>query len=313
MLDLINDIIELSKIDAGMIDVKLNELDVNVLLTQLKEHFLAEATAKNLYFECKTGLNDNEAVITTDSSKLTQILSNLIRNAIKFTHTGGIEVGYQREGDCLHFYVKDTGIGVPEEYHQIIFERFRQIQEGTTRQYEGAGIGLAICKAFVELLNGTIWIESSKNSNGAIFHFTIPYSLLNHKKTKMKKTDGLQINRPINILVVEDDEKSAQLLAEMFANDPVTIYLAEDGKQAVDLVEKKPIDLILMDLKTPEMDGFEATRIIRNRFPDLPIIAQTAYTFSDERKRAFEAGCNDYISKPISIAKLYDIINRFLR
>jgi len=313
MLKLINDIIELSKIEAGMTTIELNEINLNKLLNDLREQFREEVLAKNLFFLCHAGLNDDEANIVTDSNKLLQILGNLIRNAIKFTHTGGIEIGYQREGECLHFYVKDTGIGIPEEYHQIIFDRFRQIQEGTTRQYEGAGIGLAICKSFVELLNGKIWVESSSDSVGAAFHFTIPYKPLIQKKITMEKTDGLRIDRPISILVVEDDEKSAQLLAEMFANDPVTIYLAKDGKEAVNLVEKNHIDLILMDLKMPEMDGFEATRIIRKRFPNLPIIAQTAYTFSDERKRAFEAGCNDYISKPIAINKLYNIINQLLR
>lgn len=312
MLGILNNIIELSKIEAGIINIELNEVNVNNILEELKDHFKKEAEEKNLFFECIKGLNDDDAIIINDYNKLQQILTNLIQNAIKFTHKGGIKVGYRLEGNYMHFYVEDTGIGIPEEYHQIIFDRFRQVQEGTARQYEGAGIGLAIAKAFVDLLKGNIWVESSRDTIGATFHFTIPYQPINHKQTSMEKTGTLQIKRPISILIVEDDERSAQLLAEMFANEPVTLYTATDGKQAVELVMKNPIDIVLMDLKMPEMDGFEATRIIRSRFPNLPIIAQTAYTFSDERKKAFEAGCNDYISKPISMNKLFEIINRFI-
>lgn len=312
MLNILNDIIDLSKIDAGMVSVEENEVNINRIFEELKEQFEKEIADKNLYFECYLEMHDEEAIISTDSNKLKQILSNLLRNAIKFTHSGGIKTGYRIEGEYLHCYVEDTGIGIPEEYHQIIFDRFRQVQESTARQYEGAGIGLTICKAFVELLEGKIWVESGRNATGTTFHFTIPYKPLKPKKT-MEKTGGLVINKPITILIVEDDEKSAQLLAEMFANDPVTLYIATDGKQAVEFVQNNRIDLILMDLKMPEMDGFEATRIIRTQFPHLPIIAQTAYTFSDERKKAFEAGCNEYISKPISINKLYEVINRYIR
>ncbi|MGC8802198.1 MAG: PAS domain-containing hybrid sensor histidine kinase/response regulator [Bacteroidales bacterium] len=311
MLNILNDIIELSKIDTGMVSIEENEVNINKLFKELKEQFEKEISEKHLYFEYYLEMDDDEADIVTDSNKLKQILSNLLRNAIKFTHSGGIKTGYWIEGDYLHCYVEDTGIGIPEEYHQIIFDRFRQVQEGTARQYEGAGIGLTICKAFVELLKGKIWVDSRQNANGTTFHFTIPYKTLKPIKT-IDKTEALIINRPITILVVEDDEKSAQLLGEMFANDPVTLYFANDGKQAIDIVKKNPVDLVLMDLKMPEMDGFEATRIIRAQFPHLPIIAQTAYTFSDERKKAFDAGCNEYISKPISINKLFEVINRYI-
>ncbi|MCX7987024.1 MAG: response regulator, partial [Bacteroidales bacterium] len=313
MLSIINDIIELAKIEANMVTVTLSEVNLNEVLSELQENYKTQAEEKGLYLNCNIELSDDNAVIITDANKLKQILTHLLKNALKFTHEGGITLGYTIENNTIHLYVKDTGIGIPEEYHQLIFERFRQIQEDTARQYEGAGIGLTISKAYTDMMGGKIWVDSSGNSHGAVFHVVLPFQPLKRPKKMLEKASSYQISRPVSILIVEDDEKSAQLLGEMFASDPVTIYFARDGKQAVDLVNQHHIDLVLMDLKMPEMDGFEATRIIRSKFPDIPIIAQTAYTFSDERKKAFEAGCNDYIAKPISIAKLYEIINRHLK
>jgi PAS domain S-box-containing protein len=311
MLNIINDIVDMAKIDAGIVSVSEVKFNINNMLRELNSFFITEAENKNLSFECIYDLPDEAAIIESDETKIQQILTNLIKNSIKFTSEGNIQAGYKIEDDNIHFFVKDTGIGIPEEYHEIIFDRFRQIDTASSRSYEGAGLGLAICKAYTELLGGKIWVESSTMARGATFHVVLHFHPV--KENMEKKINIPAIAKPITILIVEDDEKSSQFLAEVFSKDPVHTLFAANGNEAVEIVKNHHVDIILMDLKMPELDGFEATRIIRQIYPQTPIIAQTAYSFSDERMRALQAGCNDYISKPIVINKLYELINKYIR
>jgi CheY-like chemotaxis protein len=232
---------------------------------------------------------------------------------LKFTKTGVIDFGYQKIGEMLEFYVKDFGIGIEPEKHEIIFERFRQVDLEASRNYEGAGLGLSISKAFVEKLGGKIWVESELNK-GSVFKFNIPY--LSTLKSNKVETAEAKINgqlQNINILVAEDDSYCMQLLEEMLESEHVKLFFANNGQEAFEIVKNEPeIQIVLMDLKMPVMDGFEATQLIKKLKPELPVIAQSAYAFADERDKAKSAGCDDFICKPIKRNLLLSMINKHL-
>jgi len=324
MLNIINDIVDISKIEAGQMIIHLEETNVNQLLKDLLVFFTPEANSKGLKLSLSMKLTDEKSIIQTDHTKLAQILSNLIKNAIKFTKSGSIEFGYNSNGvETLHatslhatsmqFFVKDTGVGIPEDQIDMIFERFRQGSVSLTRAYEGAGLGLSISKAFVNMLGGKIWVESEPDE-GSIFFFDLPVNNPETSQTEANDTQTSNNNQKhCYILIAEDDENSILYIKTLLEFEHITVLEANTGTMAVDQVKKHPeINLVLMDLKMPEMDGFEATRLIKLLRPELPVIAQTAYSFTEEREKAELAGCNDYISKPIKKQALLEIINKYL-
>jgi len=318
MLNIINDIVDISKIEAGQMIIHLEETNVNQLMKDLLVFFTPEAHSKGLKLSVSMNLPDEKSIIQTDHTKLAQILTNLIKNAIKFTKSGSIEFGYNSNGvDTLHatsmqFFVKDTGVGIPEDQIDMIFERFRQGSVSLTRAYEGAGLGLSISKAFVNMLDGKIWVESEPN-NGSIFFFELP---VNNSETSQAEANETQTSnnnqKPCYMLVAEDDENSMLYIKTLLEFEHITVLEASTGTMAVEQVKKHPeINLVLMDLKMPEMDGFEATRLIKRLRPELPVIAQTAYSFTEEKEKAELAGCDDYISKPIKKKILIEKIQQF--
>ena len=317
MLNIINDIVDISKIEAGQMNIHLEETNVNHLLRDLYVFFLPEAGSKGLKLSYTTDLLNEKSIIQTDHTKLAQILTNLIKNAIKFTRSGSIEFGYISTVEALHttslqFFVKDTGAGIPKDQTDIIFERFRQGSVSLTRAYEGAGLGLSISKAFVEMLGGRIWVES-EIGKGSVFFFELPFStheatLPEAKDIKISEND----QQACCILVAEDDENSMLYIKALLEFEKITVLEANTGIKAIDQVKKHPeIDLVLMDLKMPEMDGFEATRQIKLLRAKLPVIAQTAHSFPEEREKAEQAGCDDYLSKPIKRIALSETIHKF--
>jgi len=251
------------------------------------------------------------------------VLANLVKNAIKFTDTGSVVVGCKKRGAYIEFFVKDTGRGVLQAHKELIFERFRQGSELLSRNYEGAGLGLAISKAYVEMLGGKIWVESDPDScitegssekNGSTFYFTIPCSSVQGSKIIPAGTDDLtldvQIKKKLKILVAEDDQLSETLITIATKKIAKEVIRAVTGSEAVEACRIHPdIDLILMDIKMPEMDGYEATRQIRKFNNKVPIIAQTAYALAGDQAKAIEAGCNDYIAKPLNPALLVKMIS----
>jgi PAS domain S-box-containing protein len=314
MLNIINDIIDLSKIESGQINIVYNHLNVNRLIKQLHAFFKIEAERKCLHFNYSTELSDELATIETDDNKLSQILSNLLINALKFTKTGAIDFGYHLNGNLLEFYVRDTGIGIAENQKDKIFERFIQGDMSITRSYEGAGLGLSISKAYVEKLGGKLWVESELGK-GSTFLLCIPYKQadLDHTNgyTKIGPNDNKQF---INLLIVEDDQYSTIFLKEMLENEKANLFLASNGQEALDMVQKHPeIQIVLMDLKMPVIDGFEATKLIKKLKPALPIIAQTANAFPDDKAKALSAGCDDFITKPLQCEQLLSLINKLLK
>lgn len=321
MLNIINDIVDISKIESGQMELSISETNTNKQIEFIYNFFKPEVEKRGIQFSFINSLPDNEAIIKTDREKIYAILSNLVKNAIKFTKKGFIEIGYNKIDDYLEFFVKDSGEGIPDEKQQIIFERFRQSSESITRNYEGAGLGLSIAKGYIEMLGGKIWVESEFGI-GSVFHFTIPYTSENRPKPIMNDgsaeiaTDN-QFHPEISglkILVVEDDESSEMFLFTVLNKYCKEIINARNGFESIEICRNNPdIDLVLMDIRMPEMDGYEATRQIREFNKECVIIAQTAFALSGDREKAIDAGCNDYIPKPIDIKLLKALIRKHFK
>lgn len=314
LLNTINSIIDISKIESGLIDVDMNETNVNEKIEFSYKFFKPEAEKKGLKLSFKNGLPENESIILTDNEKLYGILTNLIKNAIKFTYEGSVEFGYQKKGKYLEFYVKDTGVGIPEKQLEIIFQRFRQGSESHNRGYEGSGLGLSISKNYIEMLGGKIWVESQEGI-GSTFCFTIPYNPAITTKMGRMVASSSNKNRieigSLKVLIAEDDEISFSLLKRTFQKFCRTVLHAETGIQAVEMCKNnRDIDLVLMDIRMPHMDGLEATRRIRQFNKDLIIIAQSAYGFTSDSEKALSAGCNDSITKPVDKTLLFELIDK---
>jgi PAS domain S-box-containing protein len=314
MLNTINNIVDISKIESGLTKVDIKETNLNEKIEFTYKFFKPEVEIKGLQFLFKNGLPSKEAIIKTDNEKVYAILTNLVKNAIKFTYDGSIEFGYEKKGEYLEFFVKDTGVGIPQKQHQMIFERFRQGSESHKRGYEGSGLGLSIAKSYVEMLGGEIWVDSQEGK-GSTFYFTIPYNAVLEEKMEIESavsTEHKEIElKRLKILIVEDDEISYSLLTRMLQKISYEVLHAITGVQAIEACRNNPdLDLVLMDIRMPEMDGNEATHQIRQFNKDVIIIAQTAYGFSSDREKTIEAGCNDYISKPINMTLLYELIKK---
>ena len=317
LLDLLNDIIDLSKIEANNLKMSYSECRLNDILDELYSMFNSERDnleKSNINIELEKEFDDKDFVIYTDGNRIRQVFYNLLNNALKFTSKGSITFGYFIEIPNLVFYVKDTGIGLTEFEKEIIFERFRQVDDETTRKYGGSGIGLSISKGIVENLKGKIWVDSEKNQ-GSTFYFTIPYQVMNKiTKTSLDTMDKSDFKWPgKTVLIVEDAIISYELLTKFLKDAQVSFLHASNGEQAVDFcLNNDNIDIVLMDIQLPIMDGLEATRQIKEHKPTLPIIAQTANAMEDDRPNIINAGCNDYISKPINRYELLQKIDKYL-
>ena len=311
MLNIINDIISISKIESGLMEVSLSETNFNEQLDYIFKFFKPEAESKEIKLSYTKYLPFKEAIINTDKEKVYSILTNLVKNAIKYTDEGSIVFGYTLKNNFIEFYVKDTGIGVPVSRQEAIFERFIQADIEDKRALQGAGLGLAITKAYVEMLGGEIWIESEEG-NGSMFYFTIPYNNVLEEPTNGNEIckDGDEINNTnLKILIVEDDQISDKLITKMLQKISQKVLHVRTGTDAVETFRTNPdIDLILMDINLPEMDGYEAVRQIRECNKDVIIIAQTAYALIGEKEKAIAKGCNNYLSKPIDQSLLKNLI-----
>ncbi len=314
LLNTINDLIDISKIESGQMKVTFTQPSINKLFDELYGFFKPEVTLKGLSLISLPTLDNMEDVVLTDDAKLHGILTNLIKNAIKFTEKGSITFGYYLKDDFIEFFVKDTGIGIPRNRQQAIFNRFEQADIEDTRAFEGSGLGLTISKAYVEMLGGKIWLVSEEG-NGSSFRFTIPYTPVTDQKAAPKATGkSLKVSISRNLLIVEDEETSSFFLETILKNRFREIIFAKSGKEAIELCRKNPeIDIVLMDIKMPEMNGYEATREIRKFNKEVVIIAQTAFALAGDKQKAIEAGCDDYIPKPIDKELLLEMINNHIK
>ncbi len=314
MLEIINDLIDISKIESGQVEVKKEIFKIGNLLEELLMFFFPEANIKEIQLSKNLQLPSNNFLVETDKTKLAQVITNLIKNALKFTKTNGkIELGCKLQEENILFYVKDTGKGIRKELQDKVFDRFRQGEMPQDEIHEGVGLGLSISKAFVEMLGGKIGIESTPGQ-GSVFSFTIPYNskinipLMEDDKPKITSTS----HSGLNVLIAEDDEPSYMLLHEILRKNNISSVHVKNGKEAVSILQNNhDIDLVLMDLKMPVMDGFQATELIKKSGSEVPIIAQSAFVSEADIQHAIEAGCSDYIIKPIKITELLTKIAAF--
>lgn len=309
LLQLINDILDLSKIDAGTFEYIKQPMDLGEMCRNVYE------IHKGRVQEGVTLTLDNEndsLMINEDKNRILQLITNLIANAIKFTYEGEIHFGFKLKKDYIDFYVKDTGIGISEEKLSHIFGRFVKLNSFV----QGTGLGLAICQMIVEKMGGAITVESELHE-GSTFRFTIPYDMYN-KQEKFKKNAEREQHLKVAIkslqlrtLLVAEDVDSNFLLMNTVLGKKYKLIRARDGREAVDMYKENHPDLIFMDIKMPYMDGLEATRLIRGYSKDIPIIALTAFAFESDRERAIEAGCNDYLTKPVSQEAIEKILDKY--
>ena len=310
LLHIVNDIIDISKIEAGQIDVNESAFDLKILLNEVVTFYSSTAREKGVKLEIdqlRCNLSTTSWIIT-DRTKLRQIFDNLFSNAVKFTPSGKIILRCELMNGFIRFEVEDTGIGIEPELQNVIFERFRQVESTYTKTYGGTGLGLAITKAYVEKLGGSISVHS-EYGKGSTFSFKLPYkpvSEINMQKEQVSKFRPLDLG--MTILVVEDEEINWLYLNEILKNR-VKVLRAVNGKEAIELVKQNPgIDIILMDIKLPDINGLELTKIIKKMNARIKIIAQTAYALSGDRESVIAAGCSGYISKPVNRDELLNLI-----
>ncbi|CAM3533167.1 response regulator [Flavobacterium gelidilacus] len=320
MLNIINNIVDISKIEAGLVELTVSETNINAQIEYAYTFFKLEAEKKGIQLIQNSSLIKQDAILNLDREKLYSILLNLIKNAIKYTDDGVIEIGYKlinsEKNSFIEFYISDTGIGITTDQQEVIFKRFIQADILDRNVRHGAGLGLSISKAFVELMGGTIRVES-KVGVGSTFYFTLPYSpakgIVKQEKETIISTDyGIPNN--LKILIAEDDEISKTLLTFLLKPIASELLIARNGQEAVELYKINPdIDIILMDIQMPIMDGFEATRQIRLINSNVKIIAQTAFALSGDEGKIKNSGCNSYINKPIKKEALYLAIKENLQ
>ncbi|MCX7908103.1 MAG: PAS domain S-box protein [Ignavibacteria bacterium] len=319
LLSLFNDILDLSMIETGQLRISPKSVKLNSILYDVYSSFLVEDKIKNKEIEFRIGkLLPEDFEIVTDPIRLKQVLYNLVNNAIKFTKRGFVEFGAVKDkNNTIQFYVKDTGIGIAKEKFDYIFERFQQIDtDFLRREYQGAGIGLPLCKGLVKLLGGDIWLESQLGE-GSTFYFTISSLSSIEKETLTKekfsfKFDKIQFEEEITILIAEDDYVNFVVLEKMLSkNYNCEVLHANTGKEAIEFVNKrKDINIILLDIRMPIVDGYSAFKEIKKINPSIPIIAVTAYSYSDDKRKIVEMGFDDYVSKPYDFEEIIEKINR---
>jgi PAS domain S-box-containing protein len=313
LLGIVNDILDISRIEAGLVLLVKEKVSVNEMINALFAFFEPQALDKKIQLKAVKSLSDEESELVTDKLRLRQILTNLLNNALKFTEKGEIEFGYRKSEGYLQFYVMDTGIGIPGELHEKIFEPFHQAELEISYHYGGTGLGLSISRKLAELLGGKIWLESEKGK-GSVFNFTIPcYSdFENARPESAEQAVKDQSASDMQVLVAEDDDTNYLYLEKALTKENIKPIRAINGQQAVEICRGNPdIHLVLMDLKMPLMNGYDAARKIKACRPSLPVIAQTAYAMNEDRTKAGEAGCDDFITKPIRIAELLKIVNKY--
>ncbi len=319
LLKIVDDLFDVALIESGEIKIIKGNVKVKTLMNEVDQMINSEHShLLKPDVEIKLGIpKEYQALeIYSDGSKLKQILINLLKNALKFTQAGYIEYGFsinsKNKNPYIEFYVKDTGIGISAEKQKIIFEIFRQVEDSDTRTYEGTGIGLSISRKLVGLLGGKINVDSELNQ-GSNFYFTIPLTVSKADQQTIQQPNNKKAIPNKTLLIVEDDESSFEYLLAITKALKTKIIWAKDGQEAIDVCRKQTnIDLILMDIHMPVLNGYDATKVIKTINPNLPIIAQTAFAIAGDKEKAIAVGCDDYISKPIKKEILLKLINKYV-
>lgn len=312
LLSIVSDILTISKIDAGHEEITKRTVDLDRLFDELAAIYSSRAENKDLAFVTRKGTSSETFKIVTDETKLTQILTNLLDNAIKFTSEGSIELGYMVQKDTVTFTIKDTGRGITKEAQGWIFERFRQADPSVSIDYGGTGLGLSISKSYAEMLGGDIQV-SSEPGKGSEFSLIIPYAYEDTTKQIDEQGDITLKKKSLTILIAEDEKYNYILLEALFDSNDIALIRAKDGVEALEILRKNSsINLILMDIKMPIMDGIECFQEIRKMNLNMPVIALTAYALEHDHQKIMELGFDEYITKPINKNSLFKKINSLI-
>jgi signal transduction histidine kinase len=317
LLTILEDIINISELEAGKESLKTGKTFLNPLLRDINEQYKLKAGKKNIDLSLSLALDDEQAVIITDETKLIQVVTNLLNNALKFTVKGSISFGYVFRNGALEFYVKDTGVGIPEDKYNEIFDRFKQVEVVLSNENggRGLGLGLSISKAYVELMGGKIWLESEPG-NGTVFYFSIPFTPLTKKRETLRPITEIELNnanKQKTIIVAEEIKHNYLLISELFAGLHANIIWVCNGLEALQTCKAiEHVDMVILDLNMAKMDGFETTRLLRVFMPDLPIIAQSANACNKEQKDAFMSGVSEYLEKPLEVSQIIKLTNKYM-
>ena len=319
LLNIIDDIIDISKIESGQLKISNKPVRINMILDEIYSSFFHRIRGdapgqKKVAFNLKKGNESNDFTIVTDDFRISQIFNNLIGNALKFTKEGHIDFGYTvKNNRYIEFFVSDSGIGIPKNHMDLIFDRFGQVNQTKVNQPSGTGLGLPISKSLVQLMCGELWVESTIGE-GTTFFFTLPLVI----DEVGEESQVLISNKTYNwenrrILVAEDEELNWLFIREMLRKTGSEILRAKNGIEAVSVTKKVSPDMILMDLKMPEMDGIEATKKIRKFNKEVPIIAQTAFVMAEEKEESMRVGCNHFVTKPLDRTIVMEIIDSYFK
>lgn len=319
LLNIVDDIIDISKIESRQLKISNKPVRINAILDEIYSSFFHRIRGdapgqKKVDFNLKKGNESLDFTIVTDDFRLSQIFNNLIGNALKFTSEGHITFGYSiKNKRYIEFFVSDSGIGIPTDKRDLIFDRFGQVGPSEVHQQSGTGLGLPISKSLVKLMGGEMWVES-KEGEGTTLFFTLPLVL----EEAVEESQVLLSNKTYNwknrrILVAEDEELNWFFIREMLRKTGAEIFRAKDGKEAITMVKKSSPDVILMDIKMPEMNGIEATRLIRSFNREVPIIAQTAFVMAEEKEESIQAGCNHFVTKPLDRTIVMELIDGYFK
>jgi signal transduction histidine kinase len=310
LINTVSNFLEISMISSGNLEAEKKEFIPEAVVKDNARIFKSQCVSKALEFRIEIPLEQRDISIYSDRDLLFKILKHLVDNAIKFTLFGTITLGYDKKGEEIVFFIKDTGKGISEEAKTLIFKNFMQEDNSYTRDYEGCGLGLAITKGLVELLGGKIWVESEKES-GSTFFFSIPnQQVVVRQEDLMVKVDATRVIK--TILIAEDDEANFIYVSVLLRGENTRILHAKNGLEAVDLCRNNvDICAVLMDLKMPMMDGYEATRLIKAFRNDLPVLAVTVYSEAQDKQRAAESGCDEFITKPLIKTVLYEKLAKY--
>lgn len=311
LLNTVNDIIDISKIDTGQMDVSETTLRLTDAIQESITFFMPEADRKDLLLYSKLNLPGNHIELRTDATKFMSIINNLIKNAIKYTFKGFVEVGCYIEDHNMVFYVKDSGIGIPADRQKAIFNRFEQADIYDKEAHEGSGLGLSIAKSYAEMLKGKIWLES-EIEKGSTFYFSHPY----HKTESPDEINEIEntnatsaLHSKFHFLIVEDEIVSYEFLKIILEDYSLSITHASNGRSAIEKYNDQ-IDIVLMDLKMPDINGYEAAQKILDTNPKAKIIAQTAFASKSEELKCMSNGFSGFISKPIHKDHLFNVIHK---
>ena len=312
LLSIVTDILDLSRIETGQVKLKSEKISLNGMVMELYRYYKHKISDRSISLFPSTDLDDSASMVYADRNKLYQVLHHLLNNALKFTQKGYVKFGYHANNEMVEFFVKDTGIGIPAQLHKDVFEPFRQAEMEATREYGGTGLGLTISQKLTKLMKGKMWLESDENK-GSTFYFSIPYAPVSTTafSNKQSHQDILDVFDIIKVLVAEDEEMNYIYMEELLSDMGMFVIHARNGQEAVNMCKSdKEIELVLMDIKMPKLNGLDATKVIKEFNPNLTIIAQTAYAMLEDREKALEAGCDDYITKPIDKENLLETLRK---